>query len=66
MLIKYFKRYGKVMAMTRIKNKVFMNIDKDELTAHAGLLDKIKNQKFALYDMDTPTSHHNSSVRTRA
>ena len=54
------------MAMTRIKNKVFMNIDKDELTAHAGLLDKIKNQKFALYDMDTPTSHHNSSVRTRA
>lgn len=66
MQIKYFKREGKVLALARINNKIFVNVGVDEVSAHAGLLDKIKFPKFALYDMDAATSHHNSSVRTRA
>jgi hypothetical protein len=66
MNIKYFKRDGKVLAVARINNKIFVNINTDEVSAHDGLLDKIKFPIFALYDMDAPTSHHNSSVRTRA
>lgn len=65
MEIKYSERNGRVLAKVRIKNKVFVNIDVDKRSAREGLLVKIQNPKFALYDMDAPTSMHNSSVRTR-
>lgn len=65
MEIKYIERNGKVLALTRIKNKVFVNVDIDKQTALNGLMLKVENPKFALYDMDAPTSMHNSSVRTR-
>ena len=54
------------MALARIQDKVFVHIDGDKDSAEKGLMDKIANPKFALYDMAAPTTHHNSSVRTRA
>lgn len=66
MKIKYITRNDRVLAIARINNKVFVHVAADERAAEAGLLAKIESPLYALYDMDAPTSHHNSSVRTRA
>lgn len=65
MEIKYKTRDGKVMAIAKIKNRVFVAIAMTADLALADVMKQIEQPKFALYDMDAPTSMHNSSVRTR-
>ena len=65
MEIKYVTKNGRVLAMARIKNKAFAHIGDSQQKAYDGLMQKIMEPKFGQYDMDAPTSVHNSSVRTR-
>jgi hypothetical protein len=63
--VQYKEKSGKVMALLREKNKVYVAIGATKEHAMSNLVNVIDENKFALYDMDAFTSAHNSSVRTR-
>jgi anaerobic selenocysteine-containing dehydrogenase len=64
-MIRYITRNNKVLAITRVRDRVYMGIGTDNTTAYEDLVKHMNLNKFAAYDFSLPTSAHNSSVRTR-
>lgn len=64
-MIKYSTRDGKVLAILRIGDKVYMGVGITQDQAYAELIKHINVNKFAAFDFSLPTTAHNSSGRTR-